>query len=90
VPTTNINYVRHTILCAVDPNQPASTTVNHFSGTEGWTTIQYKDFNVDYEPHDYLNVDRTPGTYQARNYDNTVRTPAPYQRHDVNNNPVLL
>lgn len=68
----------------VDP-QPTSITVNQFSGTEGWSTVTYSDWNGDYEAHDYLNVDRTPGTYQARNYDNTTRTPAAYQRHDINN-----
>ena len=81
-------YTRHDISNnAADP-QPASTTINQFSGNEGWTTVTYKDFNGDYEAHDYQNADRTPGTYQARNYDNTPRTPGVYQRHDYDNNIV--
>ena len=49
------------------------TTVNRFSGNEGWATKQYKDFNAD---------------FQARNHDNTTRTPAAYQRHNESNNAV--
>jgi hypothetical protein len=81
-------YTRHDISNnAADP-QPASTTVEQFSGNEGWTTVTYKNFNGDYESHNHLNADRTPGTYQARNYDNTTRTPGAYQRHDKDNNVV--
>ena len=78
-------YVRHTINNAVDPNQPTSVTVNQFSGTEGWSTVTYQDWNGDYIARNSDNTVRTPGTYQARNSDNTPRTPAAYQRHDVNN-----
>ena len=78
-------YTRHDINnTAADP-QPASTTVNQFSGTEGWSTVTYKDYNGDFVARNHDNTTRTPGTYQARNYDNTTRTPAAYQRHDVNN-----
>ena len=52
-----------------------------------WLDESYKNFNADYEAHDHLNQDRTPGTYQARNINNTVRTPAAYSRHDKDNNP---
>ena len=78
-------YVRHTTTNTVASPQPASTTVTVFGGTEGWSTITYKDWNGDYVPRNTNNTVRTPGTYQARNYDNTTRTPAAYQRYDVNN-----
>jgi len=83
-------YVRHTISNAVDPDQPSSTTVNQFAGTEGWSTVTYSDWNADYVARNSNNTVRTPGTYQARNSDNTPRTPAAYQRHDVNNDPVEI
>lgn len=82
-------YVRHTTTNTVASPQPASTTVTVFGGTEGWSTITYKDWNGDYVPRNTNNTVRTPGTYQARNYDNTTRTPADYQRNDVNNDPIL-
>ena len=83
-------YVRHTINNAVDLNQPTSVTVNQFSGTEGWSTVTYQDWNGDYIARNSDNTVRTPGTYQARNSDNTTRTPADYQRYDTNNNAVLV
>jgi len=83
-------YVRYDYNNTIVSPQPASRTVNQFSGTEGWSTVTYQDWNGDYVAHDYLNAVRTPGTFQARNYDNTIRTPAPYQRHDVNNDPVEI
>ena len=78
-------YVRYDINNVAVSPQPGSTTVNQFSGTEGWSTVTYSDWNGDYVAHDYSNAVRTPGTYQARTVDNTPRTPAAYQRHDVNN-----
>ena len=83
-------YVRYDYNNVIASPQPASTTVNQFSGTEGWSTVTYQDWNGDYVPRNYDNTVRTPGTFQARNYDNTTRTPAAYQRHDVNNAQVLL
>jgi hypothetical protein len=67
---------------AVDP-QPASTTVNQFSGDEGWSTVTYKNWNGDFVARNYNNTSRTPGTYQARNTNNTARTPAAYKRHNT-------
>ena len=64
------------------------TTVNHFSGNEGWATRQYKDHNADYVARNPNNSARTPGTFQARNTDNTTRTPAAYQRHGVTNSAI--
>lgn len=84
----NSNYVRHDKDNTADDPQPSSSTVTHFSGNEGWSQLQWKDFNADYQARNSNNTTRTPGTYQARNSNNTVRTPAAYQRHDKNNNPV--
>ena len=85
----NSNYVRHDKNnTAVDP-QPGSTDASDLGGSSGWTEVSYKNFNADYEAHDHLNQDRTPGTYQARNTNNTVRTPAAYVRHDKDNNPLV-
>ncbi len=83
-------YVRYDYNNVIADPQPASTTVSQFSGTEGWSTVTYKDWNGDYVPRDVFNAVRTPGTFQARNYDNTTRTPVAYQRHDVNNDPVEI
>ena len=82
-------YIRHDKNNnAVDP-QPGSTDASDLGGSSGWTEVSYKNFNADYEAHDHLNQDRTPGTYQARHTNNTVRTPAAYVRHDKNNNPFV-
>ena len=72
----------------VAAEQPGKTTVNQFSGNEGWTTVTYENFNADYQARNDDNSARTPGTYQARNDDNSARTPAAYQRHDKDNNAV--
>ena len=83
-------YIRHDINNDVVSPQPSSVTVNQFSGTEGWSTVTYQDWNTDYVARNVDNTERTPGTYQARNVDNTPRTPSAYQRHDTNNSPVLV
>ena len=85
----NTNYIRRDTSNTPDDPQPGYTTVNQFSGTEGWSTVTYRDYNADYVPRNADNTVRTPGTYQARNVDNSTRTPAAYQRHDKNNDPVL-
>lgn len=84
----NTNYVRKDINNQTVNPQPTYTTVNQFSGNEGWTTRTYRDYNGDYQARNHDNTPRTPGTYQARNHDNTVRTPSAYQRHDADNNPI--
>jgi len=84
----NTNYVGRDISNTADDPQPGHTTVNQFSGTEGWSTVTYRDYNADYVPRNADNTVRTPGTYQARNVDNSIRTPAAYQRRDKDNNPV--
>ena len=84
----NTNYVRRDINNDPDDPQQGFTTVNQFSGTEGWSTVTYRDYNGDYQARNTDNTVRTPGTYQARNADNTARTPGTYQRHDKDNNPI--
>jgi hypothetical protein len=81
-------YIRHDENNEEVVSQPGFTTVTVFDGCEGWSTISYEDWNVDYVARNFDNTPRTPGTFQARNADNTPRTPAAYQRHDINNQPV--
>ena len=49
-------YVRHDINNAAANPQPASTTVNQFSGTEGWSTVTYKDYNGDFVARNHNNT----------------------------------
>ena len=72
---------------AVNP-QPGSTTVNHFSGNEGWATKTFKNWNADYQARKSDNSTRTPGTFQARASNNSTRTPAAYQRRNTSNTSV--
>ena len=68
--------------------QPGSTTVNHFSGNEGWATKTFKNWNADYQARKSDNSTRTPGTFQARASNNSTRTPAAYQRRNTSNTSV--
>ena len=81
-------YQRNDENCDPVSPHPGKTTVNQFSGNEGWSTVTYENFNADYQARNTNNTARTPGTYQARNTTNTARTPAAYQRHDENCDPV--
>ncbi len=81
-------YIRHDENNNPVSPQPGKTTVNQFSGNEGWSTVTFENFNADYQARNTNNTARTPGTYQARNTDNSPRTPAAYQRHDKDNNPI--
>ena len=81
-------YIRHDENNNPVSPQPGKTTVNQFSGNEGWSTVTYENFNADYQARNTNNTARTPGTYQARNTDNSPRTPAAYQRHNKDNNAV--
>ena len=81
-------YIRHDENNNPVSPQPGKTTVNQFSGNEGWSTVTYENFNADYQARNTNNTARTPGTFQARNTDNSPRIPAAYQRHDKDNNPV--
>ena len=73
---------------AVADPQPGSTTVNHFSGNEGWATKTFKNWNDDYQARKSDNSTRTPGTFQARASNNSTRTPAAYQRRNSSNTSV--
>ena len=73
---------------AVANPQPGSTTVNHFSGNEGWATKTFKNWNDDYQARKSDNSTRTPGTFQARASNNSTRTPAAYQRRNSSNTSV--
>ena len=84
----NMDYLQRNYNNSLADPALGFTTVNRFSGNEGWATKQYKNFYADYVAKDYSNSTRTPGTFQARNYDNSTRTPAAYQRHDINNSAV--
>ena len=81
-------YQRNDINCDPVGSQPGSTTVNHFSGNEGWATKTFKNWNADYQARKSDNSTRTPGTFQARKVDNSTRTPAAYQRKHKDNNTV--
>ena len=81
-------YQRNDKDCNAVSPQPGSSTVNHFSGNEGWATKQYKDHNADYVARNHDNSTRTPGTFQARTVANATRTPAAYQRHNSSNSAV--
>ena len=78
-------YQRNDIDCDPVGSQPGSTTVNHFSGNEGWATNTFQNWNADYQARKSDNSTRTPGTFQARDKDNATRTPAAYQRKDKDN-----
>ena len=81
-------YQRNDKDCDPVGSQPGSTTVNHFSGNEGWATKTFKNWNADYQARNSDNSTRTPGSFQARKVDNSTRTPAAYQRRDKDNNTV--
>ena len=88
-------YSRFDENCQLDPVQPTSIAVTAFSGTEGWSTITYYNFNGDYIAYDYNSPagigTRTPASYQRYDENNNpVVSISSYQRHDENNNPVNL
>ena len=92
-------YSRFDEDCQLDPVQPISIAVTTFSGSEGWSTITYYDFNGDYIAYEYDSPagigTRTPAEYQRYRYDpvsgiNTAVSVGSYQRRDENNDPVNL
>jgi len=83
-----MTYKRHESNNTESDPQPGSVSKTLYSGTEGWSTVAWKDWNADYQARKVDNSTRTPGTYQARKADNSTRTPAAYQRHDKDNNAV--
>ena len=82
-------YVRYDENNIIDAQQPTGIATSQFAGTEGWTTINYIDWNGDYVASDDDNNPRVPGTYQAHGDDNNPRVPGTYQRYDIDNNPVI-
>ena len=83
-----MSYQRNDVDCNPVGSQPGSSTVNQFSGNEGWTTVTYKNWNADFQARSVNNSTRTPGTFQARTVDNSTRTPNAYQRHNLSNSAV--
>ena len=81
-------FQRNDVDCNPVGSQPGSSTVNQFSGNEGWTTVTYKNWNADFQARSVNNSTRTPGTFQARTVDNSTRTPNAYQRHNLSNSVV--
>lgn len=89
-----MTYIRHDENNQPVSPQPGFTTVTRFGGNEGWTTITYEDFNVDYIAYDYNSPagigTRTPSSYQRHDENNNPVGVGTYQRHDENNNPIIL
>ena len=81
----NAFYQRHDEDNVVVPN-PGSTADNSDPG-QGWSNLNYLNFNLDKEYIDDEGNQRTPAPYQARDDDNNIRTPAPYQRYDDQDPP---
>lgn len=70
--------------------QPGFTTVTVFNGNEGWSTISYRDYNLDYIRHDSNNNVVGVGTYQRHDISNNSTNFETYQRHDSNNDPITI
>lgn len=85
-------YIRHDENNNPVVPQPGFTTVTTFSLNEGWTEIEYENFNVDYIAYDYQSPagigTRTPASYQRHDENNNPVGIGTYQRHDENNNPI--
>lgn len=78
-------YIRHDENNQPVSPQPGFTTVTHFDGTEGWSTITYEDFNADYVRHDENNNPVGVGTYQRHDISNNSVGVGTYQRYDETN-----
>ena len=80
----NVFYQRHDENNAPIPN-PSSTADNTDPG-EGWSNLNYLNFNGDYVRYDEEgNVAPAPQPYQRYDAEGNPVTPAPYVRHDENN-----
>ena len=83
----NFYYQRYDENNVLIPN-PASTADNSDPG-EGWSNLNYLNFNGDYVRHDENNqVAPAPQPYQRYDENNQPIASAPYVRHDEDNNPV--
>ena len=78
-------YIRHDENNNPVSPQPGFTTITHFDGTEGWSTITYEDFNADYVRHDENNNPVGVGTYQRHDISNNPVGVGTYQRYDETN-----
>jgi hypothetical protein len=86
-----MTYIRHDDDNVPVVPQPGVTTVGVFTGTEGWTSIEYEDWNADYIRHDDNNSPVGIGSSYVRHDDNNQPVAVDvYQRHDDNNNPILV
>jgi len=87
-------YIRHDINNDPASPQPGFTSVTVFDSTEGWSSITYEDFNVDYIAYEYNSPagigTRTPASYQRHDINNSPIGVGTYQRHDENNDPISL
>jgi hypothetical protein len=83
-------YIRHDKNNNPVVSQPGFTTVGVFTGTEGWSSIYYEDFNVDYVRHDMNNSPGIVSSYVRHDKNNSPIGIGTYQRYDKNNNPVIL
>ncbi len=83
-------YIRHNENNQPVSPQPGFTTVTQFGGTEGWSAIQYEDFNIDYIRYDEDNNPIGVETYQRHDEDNSPIGVGTYQRHDEDNVQILL
>jgi hypothetical protein len=85
-----MTYIRHDEDNIIKDPQPGFTTVGVFTGTEGWTTVEYEDFNVDYIRHDDTNnIVGIISSYVRHDENNNPIGIGTYQRHDENNDPIL-
>jgi hypothetical protein len=83
-------YIRHDENNQQVNPQPGFSTVTQFSASEGWSTIEYKDWNVDYIRHDENNNPIGVGTYLRHDENNNPIGVGTYQRYDENNDPIAL
>ena len=82
-------YIRHDENNNPVSPQPGFTTITGFASTEGWSSVSYEDWNVDYIAYDYNSPagigTRTPAVYQRHDWNNNPISVSVYQRHDENN-----
>ena len=81
-------YIRHDENNQEADPQPNSNTVTVFGGSEGWSEIEYMDWNADYIARNDDNTPRTIGTYQRYDDNSDPITPQSYQRYDENCDPI--
>jgi hypothetical protein len=83
-----MSYIRHDENNVETIPQPNSNTISAFAGNEGWSEIEYQDWNADYVARNDDNTERAPGSYQRYDDAGNPITSDSYQRHDENCNPI--